>query len=206
MASILPFFIAIPLGCAFIIPLLRGRYSRYGAWVSLAGLAVLTFMAVLLIGGGPFLYSVGGPWDTDIPIRINLICDSLTVLLLVMVSVISLVVCVYAFSYMKQYTGLEKFYALFMLMIAGMNGVVLTGDIFNMFVFLEVAAIASYALVAFGTEHEELEASFKYLVLGSIASAFILFGIAILYSLTGTLNLADLNRVIGEKSAQTARV
>jgi multicomponent Na+:H+ antiporter subunit D len=75
-------------------------------------------------------------------------------------------------------------------MVTGMNGVILTGDMFNLFVFLEIAAVASYALVAFGGEHEELEASFKYLVLGSVGSSFILLGIALLYGMTGYLNMA----------------
>jgi multicomponent Na+:H+ antiporter subunit D len=75
-------------------------------------------------------------------------------------------------------------------MIAGMNGVVIAGDLFNLFVFLEVASMASYALVAFGTEHEEVEAGFKYLVLGSIGSVFVLFGIGFLYNQTGQLNMA----------------
>jgi multicomponent Na+:H+ antiporter subunit D len=75
-------------------------------------------------------------------------------------------------------------------MVAGMNGVTLTGDLFNLFVFLEIASVASYALVAFGGEHEELEASFKYLVLASIGSTFILFAIALVYAGTGQLNMA----------------
>jgi multicomponent Na+:H+ antiporter subunit D len=70
---------------------------------------------------------------------------------------------------------------------------------FNLFVFMEIAAIASYALVAFGTESEELEASFKYAVMGSIASSFILLGIAILYSYTSTLNMADMAKVLLQK-------
>jgi len=81
-------------------------------------------------------------------------------------------------------------------MIAGMNGVVLTGDFFNMFVFVEIAAVASYALVAFGCESEELEAAFKYMVLGSVASAFILFAVIIIYSATGTLNMAHVSKIV----------
>jgi multicomponent Na+:H+ antiporter subunit D len=82
-------------------------------------------------------------------------------------------------------------------MVAGMNGVAVTGDIFNLYVFLEIAAIASYALVAFGIKKEELEASFKYQVLGGIGSLFILFGIGVLYWATGTLNMADIHKIIG---------
>jgi multicomponent Na+:H+ antiporter subunit D len=81
-------------------------------------------------------------------------------------------------------------------MVAGMNGVVLSGDMFNLFVFLEIASIASYALVGFGCEHEELEASFKYMVLGSIASMFILFGIGLVYGNTGSLNMAYISKAI----------
>ena len=84
-------------------------------------------------------------------------------------------------------------------MIAGMNGVVITADIFNLFVFLEVAVIASYALVAFGTDKEELEASFKYQVLGGIASLFILFGIGLVYWYTSSLNIADISALMKAK-------
>jgi multicomponent Na+:H+ antiporter subunit D len=92
---------------------------------------------------------------------------------------------------MTRYTAKGRYYALFLLMVAGMNGVVLTGDMFNLYVFMEIAAIASYALVAFGCQHDELEAAFKYAVLGSVASSFILVGIAIVYSVTGNLNMVE---------------
>ena len=100
---------------------------------------------------------------------------------------------------MEKYTAKDKFYTLFLLMLAGMNGVIITGDMFNLYVFLEIAAVSSYALVAFGTEHEELEASFKYMVMGCIASSFILLGIGFLYSFTSTLNMADISHVLVQK-------
>jgi multicomponent Na+:H+ antiporter subunit D len=90
---------------------------------------------------------------------------------------------------MQRFTTVWLFHGLFLLMTGAMNGVVLSGDLFNMYVFIEVAAIASYGLVAFGTESEELEAAFKYLVLGVLASTFILVGLTVLYSLTGHLNM-----------------
>ena len=77
-----------------------------------------------------------------------------------------------------------------------MNGVVMTGDLFNMFVFLEISVISSYALVAFGSSRDELEASFKYQVLGGIASLLILFSLAMTYWYTGTLNIMDVAEVI----------
>jgi multicomponent Na+:H+ antiporter subunit D len=97
---------------------------------------------------------------------------------------------------MEQYTAKSKYLCLFLLMVAGMNGVVLSGDLFNLFVFLEIASLASYALVGFGCEHEELEASFKYMVLGSIGSIFVLFAVALVYGNTGSLNMAYISKAI----------
>src|SRR5664280_1736691 len=104
---------------------------------------------------------------------------------------------------MELYTSKTRYYGLFLLMIAGMNGVIITGDLFNLFIFLEIASIASYALVAFGCQQEELEASFKYLILGSLATCFILLGIAFLYGTFGTLNLAHLGQLIAAKGPST---
>ena len=89
-------------------------------------------------------------------------------------------------------------------MIAGMNGVVISGDLFNIFVFLEIAAIASYALVAFGIRKEELEASFKYQVLGGISSMMILLGVSMIYWKFGTVNIADIGRLI--RTGNTGKV
>ena len=107
-------------------------------------------------------------------------------------SAVGLTAGVYSVDYMRRYTDKPRYYALFLLLVAGMNGVVLTGDLFNLYVFMEVAAVASYALVAFGCGHQELEASFKYAVLGTFASVFILIGIALVYGVTGTLNMAHI--------------
>jgi len=103
----------------------------------------------------------------------------------------------------EQYTAKSKYLSLFLLMVAGMNGVVLSGDIFNLFVFLEIASIASYALVGFGCEHEELEASFKYMVMGSIGSIFVLFAVALVYGNTGSLNMAYISKAIASSGLNT---
>ncbi|MCM8779284.1 MAG: NADH/ubiquinone/plastoquinone (complex I) [Candidatus Omnitrophica bacterium] len=130
-----------------------------------------------------------------------MVLDGLTSFMLITVNLVTFLVAIYSISYMEKYTDKWKFWTLFMLMLAGMNGVIITGDMFNLFVFLEISAISSYALVAFGTEAEELEASFKYAIMGSVASSFILLGVAILYSHTSTLNMADMANVLSEKSS-----
>ncbi len=189
MENLLPLLIAIPLGMAFVNLLLSKFLKNISPYLTLL---VVVFQLGLVIGylGHPaFVYTMGG-WGP--PIGITLVWDALSQLLILVISVIALAVTLFALPYMRQYTAQSKFYSLYLLMIAGMNGVVLTGDFFNLFVFLEIASIASYALVAFGVEAEELEASFKYLVLGGVSSTLILLGIALLYATTGTLNLADL--------------
>lgn len=191
MTKLMPLLIALPLGGAFLTPLLGRRrpvLSRIiAAAVTLCGAA----LSLAAAAGQPgfVVYEVGG-WAP--PFGISMVLDRLSVFMLVTVNCIAFLVTVYAVDYMKRYTSSWKFYTLFLLMVAGMDGVIITGDMFNLFVFLEIATIASYALVAFGTEHEELEASFKYMVMGSIASSLILIAIAMLYSASGTLNMADL--------------
>jgi multicomponent Na+:H+ antiporter subunit D len=160
-------------------------------------LTVMTFHILFRGLKEPVAYQLGGWSPTDgIPIAIYLVLDGLSAFLLLIVNLIGLLAAFYAISYIKRYTATNNFYALLSLMIAGMNGVVLTGDMFNMYVFLEIAVIASYALVAFGIEKTELEASFKYQVLGGIASLLILMAIGMLYWRTGTLNLADISGII----------
>ena len=195
--SIIPLFIVIPLGCAFLTSLLGKRIKGFPDSLCNLGMFVLTVLSLhsvfLVKEVGVQVYKVGG-WIP--PIGISMVLDGLSSFMLVVVNLTAFLITIFSISYMKKYTAKWKFYTLFMLMLGGMNGVIITGDMFNLFVFLEIASIASYALVAFGIEHEELEASFKYMVMGEVASLFILLGIALLYSFTSTLNMADMGQVL----------
>ncbi len=162
--------------------------------------AVTTVIAFMLIGSPVNTYWMGN-WFP--PFGITLVYDGLSGLMLLIINLIALLSIIYSFSYMEKYTAKPKFYALFLLMLAGMNGVALTGDLFNLFVFLEIASIASYALVGFGVEHQELEASFKYLILGSVASTMVLLGIALVYAMTGSVNMADVASTLAAMPAKT---
>lgn len=198
----LPLFVIIPLATAFVVSLL-GKFSRRIGDI-LSNLATFALLVLSLyairytLSAQVLTYKVGG-WVP--PFGICMVLDGLTSFMLVTVNLVSFLVAVYSINYMQRYTDKWKFYTLFMLMLAGMNGIIITGDLFNLFVFLEIASIASYALVAFGTEAEELEASFKYAVMGSAASSFILLAIALLYSYTSTLNMADMSLVISNKGS-----
>jgi multicomponent Na+:H+ antiporter subunit D len=194
LENLLPLFVAIPLAGGFLMPVLGrffgpGRSSAILPILMVAGVGVLAVRLVLLPDAQTPPYWMGA-WD--FPIGVSLVADGLSKLVVLLVALISLLVLVFSMDYMTHYTNPGLYYGLFLLLLAGMNGVVLAGDLFNLFVFLEVAGIASYALVAFGTEADELEAAFKYLVLGSIASTFVLVAIAIVYNVTGHLNLAKI--------------
>jgi multicomponent Na+:H+ antiporter subunit D len=192
MSVPLPLFVAIPLVAAFVLPVLGKGLKPLATLLANLVTICLLVLALLSIGDSG-VYEVGS-WS--IPLGINLVLDGLSSLLLLAISVVGAAAMLFSTRYMEQYTAKPKYLSLFLLMVAGMNGVVLSGDIFNLYVFLEIASIASYALVGFGCEHEELEASFKYMVLGSIASTFVLFGIGMVYANTGSLNMAYISRAI----------
>jgi len=200
MNPLIPLFVVIPLAGAFLIMIL-GRFikdfNKYFASLVLLVLAIFSIYCLATTGDKISLYKVGG-WEpvNMVPIGIYMVMDGFTVIVLCIINIVGFLSVFYSISYIRRFTAENLFYALFCLMIGGMNGVVLSGDLFNIFVFLEISVISSYALVAFGVEKNELEASFKYQVLGGLASFLILFGIALIYWKTKTLNIADISRVL----------
>jgi multicomponent Na+:H+ antiporter subunit D len=196
MNSLLPFFVVTPLAAAFLIMII-GRFIRdfnkYCTSLILLFLVIISFYCLLNTGENISVYKVGG-WEpvNKIPVGIYMVMDGFSAIIVCIINLIGFLSAFYSISYIKRYTAENYFYALFCLMIAGMNGVVISGDLFNIFVFLEISVISAYSLVAFGVEKNELEASFKYQVLGSIASFLILFGIGFIYWKAKTLNIADI--------------
>jgi multicomponent Na+:H+ antiporter subunit D len=192
MNNLLVLYIIIPLAAVFIIPLLSRFNSKISGWLALSATAALALVTVLsgiaLQTQKILIYKVGG-WEA--PIGINLVLDSFSFLFVTIISLIGLLVVIYSTAYINKYNSKNKYYILYLLMMTGMLGVVLTGDLFSMFVFIELAAISTYALVAFGGKAEEFEASFKYLILGTLASIMILLAIVMVYSITGSLNMAQ---------------
>lgn len=191
----LPLFIIIPLGVAFFIPMVSRKFK----WVPDILGNITTFILLclsLMTLNQEYVYHVGG-WKP--PFGIVLVLDGLSCLMLIIINLVSFMSTLFSIEYMeKRFTSKLRYYSLFLLMVAGMNGVVLSGDIFNLFVFMEIAAISSYALVGFGCQAREIEASFKYLVMGNVASLFVLYGIALLYGKVGSLNMADVARILSQ--------
>ncbi len=187
---ILPYFIIIPLMAAFLIAMIGGKKDQWGialSFVAITSLLILSVYAFITTGNQSFVYEMSG-WQ--MPVGIVLVQDALSMFMLVMVSIVSLTSIIYSVQYIRHQSTDWKYYSLFMLLVTGMNGVISTGDLFNMFVFMEIALLAAFALVSFSGESVEFEASFKYAVMGAVSSIFVLIGIAVTYSATSALSMA----------------
>ncbi|MCZ6743169.1 MAG: monovalent cation/H+ antiporter subunit D family protein [Alphaproteobacteria bacterium] len=197
MAQHLPALqIVVPLVAAPICVLLRRADLAWGlalvvSWVALA-IAVMLLHAVLT--GGVISYEFGDwapPWGIEYRI------DAANAFVLLIVSGISAVVLPYARASVASEIEESKhslFYTAYLLCLTGLLGVAITGDAFNLFVFLEITSLATYVLVAMGAgrDRRALTAAFTYLVMGTIGATFFVIGVGFLYMVTGTLNMADL--------------
>jgi multicomponent Na+:H+ antiporter subunit D len=193
---ILPYYIIIPLLSAFLITLIAGKKDYWAiilSFIAVSALLILSVFSFVTMKDETVTYAMSN-WSA--PIGIILVQDALTSFTLVMVSIISLTSIIYSVQYIRHLSMDWKYYAIFMLLVTGMNGVIVTGDIFNMFVFLEISLFSAFALVAYGGRAEEFEAAFKYTVMGSVSSVMILMGVAILYSATSNLNMAKIAEVL----------
>ena len=197
---ILILLIIIPLLAAILNVVIGKSSKKARCAVSMASTLVLIILASKVfkttIGGDIITYEIGN-WKP--PIGINLVADSLSALMVLLISSIGFLCILYSISYMRPHRGVPVYDSLLMFSITGMIGTVLTGDLFNMFVFLEVMFIAAYPLVGFFGGVEEMEASFKYVVLSTIASVMFLLGIGLVYSATGTLNMAHIAEITGAR-------
>ena len=194
-----------PLIAAFALPVVAWLWRAAVYPLTLAALAASFVSAVAtaraVLADGAVEYNLGGwppPWG--IAFRV----DALGALMLLLVTFIPLVVAVYA----RRSVGAElperdaPFYSVYLLLAGGLAGLVSTADMFNLYVFLEITSIAGYALVSLGGGAAVVSA-FRYVVLGTIGAAFYLLAVAYLYSVTGTLNMTDLARLLPELSGSS---
>ncbi len=195
---------AAPLCVLIDRPRLAWALSLAVSWLSLAVAASLLFQ---VLGSGPISYRLGGwppPWGIEYRI------DLLSAYVLLIVSAIAAVVMVFAYHSVAAEIAADRiarFYAALLLVLAGLLGIVATGDAFNVFVFLEISSLASYAVISMGRDRRALHAAFQYLVMGTIGATFILIGIGFLYMMTGTLNMQDLaDRLPAVSDTRTVRV
>ena len=192
--------VVIPLVAAPLCALLR---RGVWAWLFVTAVTWVTFAIALTLlakvtAEGVLTYEMGGwaaPWGIEYRI------DRLNALVLVIVAGIGALVAPSLYHSVQREVTPESqplFYTAFLLALTGYLGVTITGDAFNLYVFLEIASLASYTLVALGRDRRALAAAFQYLVLGTIGATFILIGVGLLYMMTGTLNMVDLAARIAE--------
>jgi len=193
--------VAIPLLGAFLTPLISRINSKARNIFVILTLGLTTSIVFLLandVFAGKIHTYVFGSQNLAFPIvRILFEVDALSAFMAIIGTILALVAVIYSWAFIKENTGLDKFYTLILLMTAGMFGMMLTGDMFNLFVFLEITSIASCALIAFWTNKgKSVDAGFKYIVISTIGALFILFAIALLYGQYNALNIATLANVI----------
>ncbi len=189
-------YIALPLMAAFLIPLFGKLNKDLVRLIPGLVLLYLSYISVVLmtqvISLDTTIIEVIAGWSP--PWGINLVFSPFTGFLVSLFSMLGFLIWLYTYNFKPEidYAQTQKFYVLFMMLITGTIGVVLTGDIFNLFVFLEITAISAYSLTAFYRERDGAEAAFKYLLIGSFASFLILLAIVLLYTQVGTLNMAEI--------------
>ncbi len=205
--------VAISLLSALTI-LLAGGVNRKSCFF--ISLATITFQFILSIFILHYVLTVGtihywlGGWRP--PWGIEYVVDALNAYVLIIVLFLSLLAAIYSKRSLEREIEERKlpvFYTLFQILVTGLAGVVVTGDMFNLYVFLEIASLAGYALIA-AAGGRALRASYNYVILGALGVCFYLLGIAFLYSVTGTLNMADLRILLpslyANRAVQTAFV
>lgn len=196
------FMVTVPLVCAVLLPFLGYLRQKWVPWAAMLPLAFSSVLGLLLIGKIPaegYLgYELGGwppPWGIELRV------DRVGHFLMLIVCGITLLALAFSRRYIsREVSGgrLTAYYVLFLLMSGAMLGFVATGDVFNLFVFMEILALSSYALLAITGNRNAVRAAFKYVLMGAPSSIMVLLAIGFIYSATGTLNMADLTLRIAD--------
>ena len=190
--------VIIPLFFAMIAPLIGWfRKSLSYPWV-LLGLSLSTICSTItflnVLNNGEIHYYLGNwapPWG------IEYVVDHLNGLMVMIISVISLIVAVYSKKSIEQELPGKSifYYTMYLLQVTGFLGIVLTGDLFNIFVFLEIASLAGYSMISVGRDGA-LYATYRYIIIGTVGASFYLLGIGYIYMVTGSLNIADVSQLL----------
>ena len=196
--------VIVPMLSAPLVMLLKpsGLARAAATAASLLAFAIAIAMTMAVLDGGTFTYRMGS-WPA--PYGIELGVDRFSALLLLIVTGAS------SFALLAARRSVDAdidesrqplFYSAWLLALAGLCGIPVAADAFNIFVFMEISSLASYVLVAGGSDRRALPAVFKYLMMGTIGATFYLIGIGLIYLMTGTLNLADMELRIHEVADQ----
>jgi multicomponent Na+:H+ antiporter subunit D len=190
--------IIIPLMAAPLCMFLRNHFWTWVLAVAVSWLCLPMSVGLLLqvMDQGVIVYELGGwaaPWGIEYRV------DKLNAFVLVIVSAIGAVAMPYARESVDKEIPRDRaylFYAMMLLCLTGLLGITITGDAFNLFVFLEISSLSSYVLISMGRDRRGLTAAYRYLVLGTLGATFYIIGVGMMYMMTGSLNIADLAKLI----------
>ncbi|MCX6814484.1 MAG: proton-conducting transporter membrane subunit [Candidatus Aenigmarchaeota archaeon] len=185
------YVIPLLLGAAFFIPMLSIKTDKAAPLIAIVAIGTALFIVVLsappILGGQIYKWYMAS-WAP--PIGIAIAVDGLSLLMTVIITGLGLAAAVFSYRYITRRK--PEYYAILLLVVSGMFGIAITGDLFNLYVFFEIMSVSSYIIVAWSRTREALEGSIKYLIINAFATSLILLGIAFMYGLTGTLNMADI--------------
>ncbi|GIT89671.1 cation:proton antiporter [Jannaschia pagri] len=192
---LLPLPLILPFATAVLAFLFRR--NREGRWISVFGSGATLIAGLILFRevwmNGPIAAQMG-EWPA--PFGITLVADTLSAVMVVITGITGLAVSIYAVTDVTDEMEELGYHAIFQVLIAGVTGAFLTGDLFNLYVWFEVMLISSFGMLILGGKRVQLDAGIKYVTLNLISTILFLSGIGLLYGTTGTLNLADLSRVV----------
>ncbi|MEL6290972.1 MAG: monovalent cation/H+ antiporter subunit D family protein [Pseudomonadota bacterium] len=205
--AVLP--VAIPLiACGIVAMLPSARLAWLASCIVTAVTAVLSFLLLLQVQADPdgiISYALGG-WPP--PIGIEYRIDILNAFVLCIVAGVGAVIMPFAVRSVPADISTESqpwYYATYLLCLTGLLGMTVSGDAFNIFVFMEISSLATYTMIALGRDKRALLAAYQYLIIGTIGATFYVIGVGIIYIVTGSLNLADIATRLGEVYATNPR-
>ena len=192
--------VVVPLLGAVICAMTRNGWVAWAIalLVSWAMPVIAVLMLLQVLDSGTISYAMGGwepPWGIEYRV------DAINAFVIMLVSAIGAIILPYARQSVASEIDEDKhswFYTMYLLCLAGLLGMAITGDAFNIFVFMEVSSLATYVLIALGDDRRALLAAYQYLILGTIGATLYVIGVGILYNNTGTLNLHDMAGRIGD--------
>lgn len=204
--------VIIPLIAGGIMVLLKEKRRGLNTAISFASVFAQLFIAVTLLGltsnffDGELKNNISvymlGNWEA--PIAITLVADQLSALMLCLTAFLGITSLIYSTAFWNR-VGIH-FYPLFQFILMGLNGAFLTGDLFNLFVFFEVFLAASYGLLLHGTGERRVSSSMLYVTVNMVGASLLLISISMIYSITGTLNIAEIAAKAGALTADDRRL
>lgn len=199
--------VVVPLIGALLCGFLRRGATAWALALGVSWLMPVIASSLLLqvLSSSTISYHMGGwapPWGIEYRV------DLLNAFVLVLISFVGAAIMPFAKRSVAQEIDGDKqawFYTMYLLCLTGLLGITITGDAFNIFVFLEISSLSTYVMIAMGRDRRALVSAFQYLIMGTIGATFYVIGIGLLYLVTGTLNIVDIAARLGPAAAETSR-